>query len=1256
MRLFFQSKDIRLEIPIDIIHPRAMPPSNELVGIFATPNLIPPTSTGEEAVPPSNHYYNPAQVQPPIPVPYVDPAHNQVWLPPPAGYTAYPDMYHAHPQAAYPHFQHHQQQPYYGTTSPPPLHAMSPAPIAPHVTGLGLTLGMPYSAPMPTVSPIPLNISPAPPVPTLLTQPAAAPRPLSAGPVASASQLPQSMVPGLPAPEVSPVGLLPFPVGIPSSPVISGQYRPFDQNPQSPTSPSAMGYTPEKGKGERALRVSRHLKLSSRNRSVSPLSHRHPLPQPPHPILSEEDGLHNASASPQGRRTRLLPLPPGEPLHPAPGVVISPLLFPGVDQSQAAVVHSPRPQLTPKQSFNHGYFQAKSERVEELEKMADVVVRRSGDDLSADVPKGVVERVEQEIRAREREKEKAETQGLVGGTNLQLKRNKTLPGPPIEAAVIQETEPLPSDQTPPTPTLQALSMRKRDKDKDKTRERLQELRTENGLDALERRLLKEVGTRKMNAPPRPDVRSVLSANLTRSPLPPLDTGDLASLSLAEPMGGGSLPIPIPLKSPEPLNESAISSLTLAGCMADDDSDGGRTHRAESRSRGGWDGGQNGDGLHRHMRERAEVNGRTPPKTPDWDSPAEEGQDKERTSKESKSSNRKKHKTAATKGRVAAWLGRIDINAPPQEQIIPPSPSVVRAPDQLLELPHEEGEGGPNGLPWQFDGMLSNEKDMARESAADNEREEEEDVVVAPNPRSSGFVPIGTLNRNTIQFNLGPSQPLFLRDATIVEEAKRVQALWSSASPLPHAPALESGSTPTQQAKAPGLKFPMLIPPLPRMQSIRTDRRVSPPSTKPMPSVPEAKRKGQEAGEVQTKPVPMSYSAVAKSARKQVGQSAVVIGSSVGGGALRPMRVQPFEANNSNKPLPSGRLPLFPPKPPVDPEVKYDIRSARGGRGGKVTAVANLWASGAITEQATTDHTKVKLNTVEAGKVKEVTQKGNEFMQRVVEEKQKMVQDEMKAKPEASSKDTKLMLKTDKKLFSAALMTPAPAGRPGGVKALGVTKPMPPSTAPKPAIVPNSSPSRPAAAGPSKPLLEAQKRPDSRPTFQDPASLKPPTVPLQKRPAMAMSNPGPARGRQTASGKSTPMLTSLSTPPSPGSKPPDVAPKGGLKTMPAIVPTLTNPATAVVSSSHAVPHLSSTASLARPHPPSSVTTHAPRATNVKFPALLSASISAPSLVTPRSTKTPPPPPSSQSSSNKLSDLSFGQARLRDLIKKYQTQGT
>ena len=943
----------------------------------------------------------------------------------------------------------------------------------------------------------------------------------------------------------------------------------------------------------------------------------------------------------------MLPLPPPMPsateaLDPAQGVVISPLLIPGADRSQAAVVHSPRPQLTPKQSFNHGYPQAKSERVEELEKMADVVVRRSGDDLSADVPKGLVERVEREVREREREREK---QG--GRTDLRLKRNKTLPGPPIESTVIQETEPLPSDQTPPTPTLQALAMRKRDKDrdKDKTRERLQELRTENGLDALERRLLKEVGTRKMNAPPRPDVRSVLSANLTRSPLPPLDKDDLVSLSPAEPTGGGSLPIPIPLKSPEPLNESAISSLTLAGCMADDDSDGGRTHRAESRSRRGWDDGQNGDGLHRHMRERAEVNGRTPPKTPDWESPAEEGQDKARTSKVG---NRKKHKSAAAKGRVAAWLGRIDVNAPPQEQIIPPSPSVVRAPDQVLELPpHEEGEGGPNGLPWQFEGMMSNERDMARESAADKEREE--DTVVAPNPRSSGFVPIGTLNRNTIQFNLGPSQPLFLRDATVVEEAKRVQALWSA---LPSPPALlESGSTPTQQAKAPGPKFPMLIPPLPRAQSIRTDRRVSPPSMKPMPSVPEARRRGQGAGTVQTKPIPMSYSAVAKSARKQVGQSAVV-GSSVGGGALRPTRVQPFEANN--KLLPSGRLPVFPTRPPVDPEVKYDIRSARGGRGGKVTAVANLWASGAIMEQGTTNVVAdVKTNTVEAGKVKEIKQKGNEFMQRVMEEKEKMVQDEMKAKPEPPSKDTKPMLKTDKKLFSAALMTPAPAGRLGGVstarvKALGAIKPTPPPTAPKPVIVSNDSPSRPAA-GPSKPLLETQKRLDSRTAFQDPAGLKPPNVPVQKRPATAMSNPGPARSRQSASGKTTPMLTSLSTPPSPGPKPLDVAPKGGLKTMPVIVPTSTNPAMAVVSSSHAVPHLSSTASLARPHPSLSTTT---RATNVKLPAMLSASISAPSLITPSSTKTPPP----QSSSNKVSDLSFGQARLRDLIKKYQGQGT
>ena len=47
----------------------------------------------------------------------------------------------------------------------------------------------------------------------------------------------------------------------------------------------------------------------------------------------------------------------------------------------------------------------------------------------------------------------------------------------------------------------------------------------------------------------------------------------------------------------------------------------------------------------------------------------------------------------------------------------------------------------------------------------------------------------------------------------------------------------------------------------------------------------------------------------------------------------------------------GCLPSF-PQQPLDQEVKYDIRSARGGRGGRVTTVASIWASQGVYAEPT----------------------------------------------------------------------------------------------------------------------------------------------------------------------------------------------------------------------------------------------------------------------------------------------------------------
>jgi hypothetical protein len=94
--------------------------------------------------------------------------------------------------------------------------------------------------------------------------------------------------------------------------------------------------------------------------------------------------------------------------------------------------------------------------------------------------------------------------------------------------------------------------------------------------------------------------------------------------------------------------------------------------------------------------------------------------------------------------------------------------------------------------------------------------------------------------------------------------------------------------------------------------------------------------------------------------------------------------------------------------------------------------------------------------------------------------------------------------------------------------------------------------------------------------------------------------------------------------------------------------------AVVSSSHAVPHLSSTASLARPPGHQQITgiqkrlNQPPRPINL--PTVLTTS--QPSLSSASGMPSDAPRPVSPS---KPTDLAFGQARLRDLIKKYQAHG-
>ncbi|KAF8149049.1 hypothetical protein B0H34DRAFT_734649 [Crassisporium funariophilum] len=1162
------SKDILLEIPINIVHPNAIP-QQPIPGPYAQPAAYTYNAAALEPVSNPVPYadYNPYYPMPPLSpaplnLPYMDPTHGQVWLPPPPPLiplSQTPQGHHYMPMSPIPH-DVYQQQPY-------PVQPYYPPPIQSPQENLVVPVG------------------------------GYIPRPSSAGAVVSASQMPQSIVSGLPA--LTTTTLLPLHdlnhhMVRDHTGDAAANYN-YAVPITAPTS-----YEPEAGKGERASRITQHMRMLSRNRSVSPQSHRYPLP----PGMSTAGPVSIGQTSPTAATgTQPQAMPKRRNLPPPPGMLLTDnlSLSPPTD-GVGGVVHSPRPQLTPKHSFTRDPVLgavAKSERVEELEKMADEVGRKSHD-LSADLPK--VSEGTSSATAVSVEKMKAEVET---GGDEDMNLNKTLPGPPVPSGKMKDLlasgasgrpradlyfssdvqqdpgqiTPESSYKTPPTPTLMAVLAPKHPRlDKPDAM-----LRSESGLDALERRLLAEVGTRNFDPrrvpkDQRPDVRSLLPS----SSLSPIDTDMSMGRSPNADRGmSRSTAIAIPIKSPEPLNDSAISSLTLAGGLGGDDSDGefdGKTHRAgRSRSASGDENDREHatTGLHMHMRARAEVG--TPTKTLARErEKAREVEAKEKA-KEGKSSGKKKERTSgeksrnksAAKGRVAAWLGRIHPDEPPEEEIIPPSPSVVC--DPSLEASGED-----------VDEPLAPPSGNAHEHVPEPPRtptaEYEKAVSASPNPRSSGFVPIATLKRDTIH-----PRHLLARDATVVEEARRVQDIWSN--PATDAAVLQ---------EKPAHKHPLTMAPSAAFQSIRTDRRVSPPSSKPLP--PNANINADP----KTK-VPMSYSAAARNVWRLPAVPVTTVKAQAA-----PTTPQPLMKPPSLPPKPShlsggGRLPVFPPPRPLDPEVKYDIRSARGGRGGKVSSVASMWASGAINNS---DHN---------GKAKDIPKR-------------------LSAVVETSAAPTKPP--TDKKSFSAVVMTP-----------------------PKPGPVGSGST---GGSGGSK-QKEAQRRPDARAVFaatahrgtDSPSSKKvtsstpfflPVARPTVSAGTASKSTDNLAQRRRPApsgpyisNGKLTP--TSHSTPNSSDPRLHEFAAKG---VKPAIVKGNHDPA--VVSSSHATPTLSSTASLARPH------THITEARK----HVPSRPIKLPTASAPTSSSGAPS--AVLVSPSKPAELAFGQARLRDLIKKYQGPGS
>ena len=286
---------------------------------------------------------------------------------------------------------------------------------------------------------------------------------------------------------------------------------------------------------------------------------------------------------------------------------------------------------------------------------------------------------------------------------------------------------------------------------------------ESGLDALERLLVDQVGTRKPPPLPPPDLRTVL---------------DLGSILPLPPLPPAPAPVPVPGKmsmaqeranavdAGAAVNESAISSLALG---AEEDFGGRNTNAPNSNLNlslldvqiGGEEEAegedQDADGrTQRHgkgassssergtYKARSRKSAKSDSKEKDKDKDREQVRSK---SKEGKTKRRKKRDgrrderddeaarlKSATKGRVAEWLGKLEAYEPGPEP----------------ELNLSSSPPGP-----ERDAATLAVATSTVATAASSPRVPSPVIESKPNPRSSGFVSVSTLRRPPISI---PPEP------------------------------------------------------------------------------------------------------------------------------------------------------------------------------------------------------------------------------------------------------------------------------------------------------------------------------------------------------------------------------------------------------------------------------------------------------------------------------------------------------------------
>ncbi|KAI0248483.1 hypothetical protein BJV78DRAFT_1284744 [Lactifluus subvellereus] len=276
---------------------------------------------------------------------------------------------------------------------------------------------------------------------------------------------------------------------------------------------------------------------------------------------------------------------------------------------------------------------------------------------------------------------------------------------------------------------------------------------ESGLDALERRLAEQVGTRK-HPPLPPEMSAVLASASGTAPPPPRVSvplsvpGKSMAQEQADEVGAGAA-----------VNESAISSLALG---AEEDF-GGRKANLNATPPS-----VEGEGEEEAEAEDADADGRTQRqgKGAGASSGSERGTHKARSRRSAKSDSKEKDRERdkerkgkrrkdkrgddeaarlrrAAKGRVAEWLGNLEAHEPV------PEPVPVSEPEATPEVNADQDRLSPPKLATAPTSATAAVSAYSTTSPV---------VESEPNPRSSGFIPVSTLRRAPISLPPASGSP------------------------------------------------------------------------------------------------------------------------------------------------------------------------------------------------------------------------------------------------------------------------------------------------------------------------------------------------------------------------------------------------------------------------------------------------------------------------------------------------------------------